>query len=403
MRKTARSRARRLPAAVAVGAARRARRHRVRRDRRTSGGGRWPHRVGWRGGGHRHPQDQARHRDHAGEPLVRLLLRHLSRRRRHPDAQRRADGLRPRPGDGAVRQAVPRPARRERRRPARRAATRVADINGGQDGRLHRPGRAGARRLPRPPTTRRAADPAPPDVMGYHDGARDPELLGVRPATSCCRTTCSSRTRRGACPRTCSWSRAGRRSARDPTTRELRATTTREPEPPPPRAAAPDHGRSTRWTDLTYLLHKGGSSWALLRRRRAPSPTATTTRLDLRTRRRRTRAPPGSGTRCRTSTPCSGRPARQHPAIGRLLRRGREAARCRRCRGSCPTWAERAPAGADRAGPGLRDRARQRRHEGPDWDRTAIFLAWDDWGGFYDHVPPPIVDQQRLRAAGAGS
>jgi len=31
--------------------------------------------------------------------------------------------------------------------------------------------------------------------------------------------------------------------------------------------------------------------------------------------------------------------------------------------------------------------------EGPDWDSTAIFLSWDDWGGFYDHVTPPAVDQ----------
>jgi phospholipase C len=29
----------------------------------------------------------------------------------------------------------------------------------------------------------------------------------------------------------------------------------------------------------------------------------------------------------------------------------------------------------------------------PYWDTTAIFLAWDDWGGFYDHVVPPRVDQ----------
>ncbi len=29
----------------------------------------------------------------------------------------------------------------------------------------------------------------------------------------------------------------------------------------------------------------------------------------------------------------------------------------------------------------------------PDWDSTAIFLSWDDWGGFYDHVVPPSVDQ----------
>jgi phospholipase C len=29
----------------------------------------------------------------------------------------------------------------------------------------------------------------------------------------------------------------------------------------------------------------------------------------------------------------------------------------------------------------------------PDWSSTAIFLAWDDWGGFYDHVQPPTVDE----------
>ncbi len=29
----------------------------------------------------------------------------------------------------------------------------------------------------------------------------------------------------------------------------------------------------------------------------------------------------------------------------------------------------------------------------PDWKSTAIFLAWDDWGGFYDSVVPPLVDQ----------
>jgi phospholipase C len=26
------------------------------------------------------------------------------------------------------------------------------------------------------------------------------------------------------------------------------------------------------------------------------------------------------------------------------------------------------------------------------WRSTAIFLTWDDWGGFYDHVVPPVVD-----------
>ena len=29
----------------------------------------------------------------------------------------------------------------------------------------------------------------------------------------------------------------------------------------------------------------------------------------------------------------------------------------------------------------------------PDWKSTAIFVAWDEWGGFYDNVVPPAVDE----------
>lgn len=27
------------------------------------------------------------------------------------------------------------------------------------------------------------------------------------------------------------------------------------------------------------------------------------------------------------------------------------------------------------------------------WDSTAIFVTWDDWGGFYDHVTPQVVER----------
>ncbi len=30
--------------------------------------------------------------------------------------------------------------------------------------------------------------------------------------------------------------------------------------------------------------------------------------------------------------------------------------------------------------------------QSPDWTSTAIFITWDDWGGFYDHVVPPRAD-----------
>jgi phospholipase C len=34
--------------------------------------------------------------------------------------------------------------------------------------------------------------------------------------------------------------------------------------------------------------------------------------------------------------------------------------------------------------------------QSPDWSSTAIFLSWDDWGGFYDHVVPPTIDKNGL-------
>src|SRR5207302_35516 len=32
----------------------------------------------------------------------------------------------------------------------------------------------------------------------------------------------------------------------------------------------------------------------------------------------------------------------------------------------------------------------------PYWSSTAIFVTWDDWGGFYDHVPPPQIPGDQL-------
>ncbi len=30
------------------------------------------------------------------------------------------------------------------------------------------------------------------------------------------------------------------------------------------------------------------------------------------------------------------------------------------------------------------------------WSSTVLFLTWDEWGGFYDHVKPPVVDEGGL-------
>src|SRR5262249_36905794 len=33
---------------------------------------------------------------------------------------------------------------------------------------------------------------------------------------------------------------------------------------------------------------------------------------------------------------------------------------------------------------------------GPDWKSSVVFITWDDFGGFYDHVPPPGLDEYGL-------
>jgi len=34
--------------------------------------------------------------------------------------------------------------------------------------------------------------------------------------------------------------------------------------------------------------------------------------------------------------------------------------------------------------------------QSPEWNTTAVFITWDEFGGFYDHVPPPQPDQYGL-------
>src|SRR5438105_4600457 len=124
------------------------------------------------------PQDPPRGDRHAGEPLVRQLLRDLSGRAGYPDAARRADRLRAGPADRDLLAALPRSTRQARRRPARRDAG--ADRHRRRaHGRIHPRGGALA-----PPVS----EPERPRVLAElgdrRDGvarrARDPQLLGLR-------------------------------------------------------------------------------------------------------------------------------------------------------------------------------------------------------------------------------
>ena len=171
-----------------------------------------------RGSRVRHRQDPARRGHHAGEPVVRLVLRHLSRCRRHPGEERPVHRVRARPAHQGLRQAVPRSEPGERRSRAHHGR-RDHRHRRRQDGRV-RPDRRG----PAQPGLQRhqpadagvpAQQPAGRDGLPRRPG--DPELLDLRPATSSCRITCSSRSTPGPCRPTCTWSAAGRRAAPAPT------------------------------------------------------------------------------------------------------------------------------------------------------------------------------------------
>jgi phospholipase C len=131
--------------------------------------------------------------------------------------------------------------------------------------------------------------------------------------------------------------------------------------------APPDYG----WTDLTYLLHKNGISWAEYTGTKGPEywrPLADfqTVHADnqlsnIQDVSNFTTAA-AAGTLPAVSWIIPGQAVSDHPAAS--LANGQAYVTS------------------------LINSVMQ----GPDWTSTAIFLAWDDWGGFYDHVVPPVLD-----------
>ncbi|MEX0832309.1 MAG: alkaline phosphatase family protein [Actinomycetota bacterium] len=140
------------------------------------------------------------------------------------------------------------------------------------------------------------------------------------------------------------------------------------------------------WTDITYLLHKNEVSWGWYVApgtcwekgcKRAPKSTSTAINVV-----------PGFQT-VRENNQLGN--IKEHPEYFRAAERG-----------DLPsvTWvlpgtgfSEHPSHGTITAGQAWVTNVINAAMKGPDWESTAIFVTWDDWGGFYDHVPPPKVDQ----------
>ena len=163
--------------------------------------------------------------------------------------------------------------------------------------------------------------------------------------------------------------------------------------------APPDGNPLTRrrTTDLRvdgpHLPAAPGACLVGLLRRAGRNPTAPTATLTCAPRRAELRRRRASGTRCRTSTPSATTTNSETSNRSHDFYSGAKTARCPACRGSSrPSDVSEHPPCRISAGVAYVTSLINAVMRSPDWSSTAIFLAWDDWGGFYDHVVPPTVD-----------
>jgi phospholipase C len=144
------------------------------------------------------------------------------------------------------------------------------------------------------------------------------------------------------------------------------------------------------WTDVTYLLNKGGVSWAYYI---GPGTCIDPPCPDI---------PEGTEKTPSAKNPLAGfTTVRENRQLGNLQSHERylEAASS----GTLPSVSWIVPGNNHSEHPSssgtiLDGQAHVTKMinaamTGPDWDSTAIFLTWDDWGGFYDHMEPPFVDE----------
>jgi phospholipase C len=233
-----------------------------------------------------------------------------------------------------------------------------------------------------------------PDVMGYHDGADIPNYWTYARDFVLDDHMFQS---------DASWSlpehlyMVSEWSARCPVKNDPMRCVNDDQNPPPP----PDYGLGVRrpkapdyeWTDLTYLLHKYGVSWAYYVFKGTEPDCDDDAAMSC--------APVKQGAK----TPGIWNPlpyfdtVQQDDQLGNVQSLSNFFIDAKL--GSLPAVSWITPnATVSEHPPGLVSTGQSyvtglinAIMNSPDWGSTAIFLCWDDWGGFYDHVVPPVVDQ----------
>lgn len=274
------------------------------------------------------------------------------------------------------------------------AANATADINGGQmNGFINQA--LGAKKSCRAVNNPACANSATPDVMGYHTQSDIPNYWSYA-KNYVLQDHMFEPNASWSLPehlfQVSEWSAACTQHNNPASC----VNALQSPGPPPDartnRGAAPGPAPIYAWTDMTYLLHKNQVSWGYY--------VVNGTEPDCQNDAAVACAP----VRQQASTPGIWNPLPYFDTVkadGQLgniqsVTNFYKAAK----NGQLPavSWVSPSgpvsehPPGAVSAGQSYVTSLINAVMKGPDWNSTAIFVSWDDWGGFYDHVTPPSVD-----------
>jgi phospholipase C len=337
-----------------------------------------------------------------------------------------ADGF-PRDAHGNITVCVPDPAAKSCQRPFHDPADTnaggphqhgdaLADVNGGKmDGFIASVQQSGNFDTDKPTCLLKLRPPTCVDVMGYHDSREIPNywayarnfvlhdhmfepvnswsLLSHLYMVSGWAAKCSNPTRASTCAGDLFFPDGDGFSSNNPTLGQLGAgpglLLPKDGDDVQGSPLQPDYG----WTDITYLLHKHHVSWRYYLTQGTEPDCANgamtcTPQVQL------------------VSTPEIWNPLPDFQTVhhdhqlGNIVDANRLYSDIRSGRLPAVSWlipsgdnSEHPPATVS-AGQDHVTRAINAIMQSPDWSSTAIFVAWDDWGGFYDHVAPPMADSQ---------
>jgi phospholipase C len=164
-----------------------------------------------------------------------------------------------------------------------------------------------------------------------------------------------------------------------------------DPGLPADLGPAPHQAPDYAWTDLTYLLHRRHVSWGYYIKKGA-EPDCETGEMFCHYRDQDPRTPgiwnplPSFDT------------VRQDHQLGNIRDTSAFYADVRKGHLPAVSWVipsgkvSEHPTSSIRAGQAYVTRLINAIGRSRAWQSTAVFLSWDDWGGFYDHVKPPVID-----------